>query len=315
MSHENLQNSYMRVTPIILAGGSGSRLAPLSTQTHPKQFIKLKDSSTLFEKTCDRFIEYPHLFRQSILVTNILHSGFINPHHHVTKTMLLEPLAKNTFYACALGCLAALEDNPDGWVCITPSDHLIMDHLSFALDIQKLQRELAPNEIGIFGKAATQINTKLGYMIGDMNRNGVGYVQKFIEKPTRQQAEKIHKKKNIFWNTGIILTRTKTLWDLIQMHHPEQTRQILDIWEMKSFRDKRVYVFDKKLYEGLTNKSLDTQIWEKVPTSLKICSADFDWQDLGDKDSILPYLSDAQVKILTDRTPSPNTVIGNSATL
>ena len=191
----------MKIRPVILCGGAGTRLWPKSKNNIPKQFINF-GGWTLFEKTLLR-IKNP-IFYSPIITTNILYlklvKKYLKKHKFKKYIIVLEPLKKNTAAAIASSIILPdihLEDS----VIFFPSDHLIENNEKFYKSIKLNLKQLNNEDIFIFGIKPTIASNQYGYLLIDNKLRGKNKVRKFIEKPSVSEAEKIIKKKWLleFW--------------------------------------------------------------------------------------------------------------------
>lgn len=308
----DLPQDIERITPIILAGGTGSRLHPVSTQNHPKQFLRLSDDKSLFEKTCERFLKRPLLFRRSVVVSNLQYQNFLNVDKAQCRQVILEPIAKNTAAACAIGCLSVMEKSEDRWICIAPSDHIITDEAQFFDDIITLQQNLGDTQIGFFGIKPTSSATGFGYIKTNSSSfaDGLHHINAFIEKPDKETIQKLLGEENIYWNSGLILAKARVFWAHLSKAAPELTQQIKEIWSQRDEIQENEFALNRKAYQEITGQQIDTVLLENC-TQLYLKPARFDWKDLGQPDVTLSYLSQAQRESLANRTPSADPIIGN----
>ena len=197
------------ITPVVLCGGSGTRLWPLSRKSFPKQFVPLIGNKSLLQLTLERV----SLLSQSVIcVASEDHRFLVSEAMQAAKvpgTVLLEPVARNTAAAIAI---AALASKPDDLLLFCPSDHHIPDSVAF---VQVVQRGLAAAKEGAivtFGISPTFPSTAYGYIRQGGNRpDGAFNVEGFTEKPAQDKAEALLLSGSALWNAGIFLCSAQTL--------------------------------------------------------------------------------------------------------
>ncbi|MCU0593427.1 MAG: sugar phosphate nucleotidyltransferase, partial [Desulfobacterales bacterium] len=203
-------NSAIR--PVILCGGSGTRLWPLSRTYHPKQFIEL-DEGTLFGRTVQRAAGLPGAGKP-IVVCNENHRFFaagILQELGVAADILLEPQARNTAPAIALAAMAAREDGEDPLLLVLPSDHVIAPDAALAAAVGSAAAAAGNGALVTFGVTPTRPETGYGYIRqGAAAGPGVFRVDRFVEKPGRAEAERLLGEGGYTWNSGMFLFRASS---------------------------------------------------------------------------------------------------------
>ena len=210
----------MKITPVILCGGSGTRLWPLSRQSFPKQFVPLVGNKSLLTLTLDRvaWSGQPALCvaadEHRFLVADAIESGGHG------GTLLLEPAARNTAAAMALATLQALRDGDDSSLLLfCPADHHIPDAVAFADTVQQGVAAAQAGAIVTCGVMPSFPSTAYGYIAqGDARTDGSRRVARFIEKPAAEAAQALLLQGNVLWNAGIFLASASTLKAALQRH-------------------------------------------------------------------------------------------------
>lgn len=261
---------------IILAGGSGSRLWPLSRELYPKQLLNLCGEKTLLQSTFERLLGF-------IPAENII--SITNTKHHANVKMqlsklnkesviLAEPVSKNTAPAIALGVKYILENcDKDETVLVVPSDLLIQDNEKFIQTINKAQKFVDEGKIVTFGVKPTFAETGFGYICSEN-----GKVVNFTEKPDKQTAQSYLEKGNYFWNSGIFMFKVSTIVKEFKEYCPE----ISQIIENINCSDKSISYIE---FEKMPNISIDYALMEKSK-NLAMLELESDWKDLGSWQSI-----------------------------
>ncbi len=266
---------------IILAGGSGSRLWPLSRKMYPKQLLKIDDELSLLQSTFNRLSNICGK-GNVIAVTNIKNYSDVRLQLESldgTTVTIAEPLAKNTApaIACALKYLSRKFE--DDIVVIAPSDHLIRDESSFAKSIKDAEYLANLGYIVTFGIKPDCPETGYGYIKAG-EKLGTGFkVEKFVEKPNLKTAEKYLADGNYYWNSGIFTAKISTLLDEYSLLAPK-------IYENTGHLDfSDCTKIDYSVYENLPSISIDYAIMEKS-SKIALVELQSDWNDLGSWQSL-----------------------------
>ena len=271
----------MKIRPVILCGGSGTRLWP-NQQTHQaKQFINF-GGWTLLEKTLKR-IKKP-IFDHPILSTNYKYLKQLKSHlkkaEIKTYKIILEPIKKNTAPAILISAL--LNDNQlKQPLLFLSSDHLIEKTEVFNKELKKNKKYLSDRNIFIFGIKPTFPSTEYGYFFTKKVKNNIREVDRFIEKPKLSKAFKIIKKK-AYWNSGMFFIRKDSLIKNFVKYNPKIYRSCVKTLSSKSrtkFK-KKIYYLDKKLFNKVPSKSFDRAILEKA-NKINAIILNISWSDLG----------------------------------
>jgi len=226
----------MNITPVVLCGGSGTRLWPLSRKSFPKQFVPLIDNKCLLQLTLERLYhlcslkssdrdDHHIIFVASdahrFLVSDVIEATKTDP---IRKTILLEPVGRNTAAAMAIAALESLEQNGshDELLLFCPADHHIPDSTAFAQCILKGLEAAQNGSIVTFGVSPTFPSTAYGYIeLGGERPDGSREVSRFIEKPLADAAQSLLLAGGVLWNAGIFLVSVTTLLKALQIHAPD----------------------------------------------------------------------------------------------
>lgn len=231
----------MNITPVILCGGAGTRLWPLSRKSFPKQFVPLIDNKSLLQLTLERVmgltsLEQPNITSNRLICVaseehRFLVSGAIESASaantvaagHITKSVLLEPFGKNTAAAMALAALVNQQpQDPSELLLFCPADHHIPDKTSFLNTVQKGIKAAQLGAIVTFGVTPTFPSTAYGYIeVGKARGDGSNQVGQFIEKPNLEKASELLLSGGVLWNAGIFLVSAQTLLQALQKHAPD----------------------------------------------------------------------------------------------
>ena len=268
----------MKIKPVILCGGAGTRLWPKSKNNLPKQFIDF-GGWTLFEKTLQRvkssIFDYPIISTNSAYV-NLVRSYLVK--HKIKKyRIILEPFKKNT--APAILSSALLKEVPYNQSMIfLPADHLIDKINQFNKSISSNKKHLSENNIFIFGIKPTSPSSEYGYFLTKKISKNLNKVDRFIEKPNVNKAKNIIRKKG-YWNSGMFFARKDSIVNNFKKHQPKMFKLCTDAVN-KSIIYKNVYHLGKHSFNKLKEKSFDYAILEKSK-NINGIKLDIFWSDLG----------------------------------
>ena len=268
----------MKIKPVILCGGAGTRLWPKSKNNLPKQFIDF-GGWTLFEKTLQRvkssIFDYPIISTNSAYV-NLVRSYLVK--HKIKKyRIILEPFKKNT--APAILSSALLKEVPYNQSMIfLPADHLIDKINQFNKSISSNKKHLSENNIFIFGIKPTSPSSEYGYFLTKKISKNLNKVDRFIEKPSVNKAKNIIRKKG-YWNSGMFFARKDSIVNNFKKHQPKMFKLCADAVN-KSIIYKNVYHLGKHSFNKLKEKSFDYAILEKSK-NINGIKLDIFWSDLG----------------------------------
>ena len=285
----------MKITPVILCGGSGTRLWPLSRQHYPKQFLKLVGDTTLFQQSVSRAIALQNddvQIEEILIVTNENHRFLVLEQLGELKLktsvrILLEPEPKNTAPALTLAALAAQDANPDSILVVTPADHYVKDLHQFTLAMHGAINAAQGKAIVTLGINPTRPDTGFGYI----HFEGDGVVKNvltFKEKPDLKTAKQMIEQGQHAWNGGMFILKSKTWLDAIQQSNPEIANLINKAWENK-IMDQWFERPDAQIFKQSPSDSIDYAVMEKakeLDLDLKLVVLDAGWSDLGTFDAL-----------------------------
>lgn len=292
---------------IVLAGGGGTRLWPLSKEHFPKQFLSFDGGESLLQKTVKRLLFAPFI-DCGIIATNVFLKPLVEEQLKKIGSnfpIFVEPCRKNTTPAVALAIKILEEEmsaQEEDLVLIVPSDHLIEPEEIFLSVLEQLDPQ---NHIITFGIRPTKPETGYGYIqIGSKFDSHNFKIKQFIEKPSFAKAQKYAADPCFFWNSGIFLFKIGTFWSELKLHSPE----------LFFFFQKELEEIKERFHE-LPDISIDYAIMEKSKKIL-VCPLALTWSDVGCWDSVYEVMEkdeDQNVKI--GRVLAMNTtnslIIGN----
>ncbi len=281
------------VQPVILCGGSGTRLWPLSRSMYPKQFIRFFNgqSSSLLGATLARLspeagFPAPILLCNNdhrFLVKEELDRAAIEP-----RAIILEPVARNTAAAIAVATLAAVRYNPGAVLAVMPSDHVVKDEARFVASVASAARIAATGKLVLFGIKPTEPHTGYGYIrqgaaIEELN-GGAFNVDAFFEKPDAATAKSYLAQGNYFWNSGIFVLNARTFLDELASFEPrilEAAKGALAGAE----EDLGFLRLEKKSFATSPSISVDYAVMERTAAAAML-PIDVGWNDVGSWSSL-----------------------------
>jgi mannose-1-phosphate guanylyltransferase/mannose-6-phosphate isomerase len=265
------------ITPVVLCGGSGTRLWPLSRKSFPKQFVPLIDNKSLLQLTLDRV---SLLSKDIICVTSEEHRFLVAEamqSAHVRGSVLLESVARNTAAAMALAALAA---KPKDLLLYCPSDHHIPDAAAFAQVVKKGIVAAEDGAIVTFGISPTYPSTAYGYILqGGARTDGAFNVEGFTEKPTLDKARTLLLSGSALWNAGIFLCSAQTLLSALEQHAPDILKAC-QLAMKSSIQDGSFVRPHSQAFVACRSESIDYAVMEHHANVavLPFASAWSDWQ-------------------------------------
>ena len=285
----------MKITPVILCGGSGTRLWPLSRQHYPKQFLKLVGDTTLFQQSIGRAIALQNKdiqIEEILIVTNENHRFLVLEQLDELKLktpvrILLEPEPKNTAPALTLAALRAQDTNPDSILVVTPADHYVKDLNQFTLVMHAAIKAAAENTIVTLGINPTRPDTGFGYIHYE-GESLVKHVLTFKEKPNHELAQQMIEQGHHAWNGGMFILQSKSWLDAIAQSNPQIVNSINKAWKNKN-TDQWFERPDEQIFKQSPSDSIDYAVMEKAKelgVYVKLAVLDAGWSDLGSFDAL-----------------------------
>ena len=274
----------MKIRPVILCGGAGTRLWPNSKNHQAKQFIDF-GNWTLLGKTLDRVKS--STFDAPIISTNLKYLKEVKKHlkkHRISKyKIVLEPAKRNT--APAILASALIKDIPNEQpLMFFAADHLIEKASIFNKAINKNKTNLTDQNIFIFGIKPTSPSSEYGYFLTKKVKGNINKVTKFIEKPKEAKAKQVIKQKG-YWNSGMFFLRKDSIINNFKKYQPTIYKNCVNAVSKAKLKDNTYYL-NKASFEKATAKSFDYAILEKTK-QINAIKLDIPWSDLGSWKEIL----------------------------
>jgi len=277
------------IIPVILSGGSGTRLWPLSRKSQPKQFIKLLGQESLFCKTVKRVIN-DDAFDNTLVICNKDHSKFVQKEFKNLKVkgnILVEPIGRNTGPAiCAISMLAKDKYKEDDVIIVLPSDAYIKESEKFREYIQKGEELAKKGYIVIFSVVPTRPETAYGYIKKGKQINNDAYVvDQFVEKPDLEKAWKFLEDGSYSWNCGMFMYKSLNMLRNFQKLEPSVYENCLKAYKNSKKEGNKTYL-NKSDFEKCSDVSIDYSIMERTKSKIAVIPMDITWSDLGSFDSL-----------------------------
>ena len=303
------------LVPVVLSGGNGSRLWPVSREAHPKPFIRLNnDPYSLIQKTYQRAVNIPNV-KKILTVTN-------TEYYYQTKkelndltcstqsefSFILEPLSRNTAAAIIFSALLTKKMiNSEAILLILPADHIILNQNKFNICVEKAYQLAKKGVLTTFGIIPHKAETAYGYIEYEQTNqlNSDLKVLNFYEKPLYQEAQSFIEQGNYLWNSGIFCFSVKSFLQAVKQYTPDLYAKALNCWKLtdkkySTFEDK--IKLDKQSFSKLENISIDYALMEKAK-NIGVISANFGWSDVGSWDAL---------NTLLEPTINGNRIVGNA---
>lgn len=287
---------------VILCGGAGERLWPLSRKSCPKQFLNFVHTQSLFQRaaTC--------LSSEScnpIVITNEDYRFIVRQQLHEVEVssadVIIEPQRKNTAPAILAAAMHVVSKDPSGLMVVLPSDHLIPDQEAFKNLVLNAEKNMDDHKIVCLGVHPSRAETGYGYIrVGDANKN-IYRVEEFVEKPSLEVAQKFLESERYFWNAGVFIVKAKYLLELAEKLQQEMLIGARAAYE-KSKLDLDFIRLDPASWQKIKGDSFDYAFMEKAG-EIGCMLFEGDWSDLGDWNALAREFN---------QTNSNNTIIGNA---
>lgn len=273
----------MSLIPVILSGGAGSRLWPVSRESHPKPFIRLSDGQSLLQKAFLRGAQLPGV-SEVLTVTN--REFFFKTEDEfrevnvsrVPTSFLLEPFGRNTAAAVAAAALQVAEKDPEAVLLVLAADHLIADQAAFATAVETAATLARDGNLVTFGIQPDAPETGYGYIEADGQR-----VKRFVEKPNASTAAEYLASGRFFWNSGMFCFKASTMLDEMRQHCPgilEAVRACLEQSRRSEGKGFTHTELDAQSFGYVPEDSIDYAVMEKS-SRVAVVPCDIGWSDIG----------------------------------
>ena len=273
----------MQVIPVILSGGSGTRLWPLSRKDRPKQYLPLAGDNTMLQETILRLSGLNNL-TDPIIVCNADHRFLVAEQCQQIGVknlkILSEPVGRNTAPAIAAAAIQSLKASDDAVLLVLSADHVIQDIDAFHEAINIATNQAQAGKLAIFGIVPTDTNTGYGYIkIPKDNIDDAYKVEEFVEKPDLETAQTYLEQGNYLWNSGMFMFKADTLIDELTAHSPDIVKLVSDAVN-NATQDLGFIRLDKQAFESSPSDSIDCALMEKSD-NVVVVPLDAGWSDVG----------------------------------
>jgi len=278
-----------KIVPVILSGGSGSRLWPLSRKALPKQLLKLTCERTMIQETAERARgegfapplvisnqEHRFLIAEQLRAADIAHAGII-----------LEPVGRNTAPAAAVAALKVAEDDPEALILLMPSDHVVGDRAAFHAAVATAARAAETGALVTFGIQPAVPETGYGYIKAAQplaDAPGALAIERFVEKPNRGTAEGYLASGGYFWNSGMFLFRARVFLDELVRLQPRMLEACRDALA-HAHRDMDFIRLGEPAFVACPSESIDYAVMEHA-TKAAVVPVEMGWNDVGSWQSL-----------------------------
>ena len=299
--------NFSTIIPVLMAGGSGTRLWPLSRKSYPKQFAALIDDISLFQTTAKRLTTSENIrFEAPITVTNSnfrfivgqqLKNVAIDP-----GPILIEPESKNTAPAILAACLSAISKDPEAVLLVAPCDHIIPQVAAFHNAVEIGLEQVKLGKIVTFGITPTRVETGYGYLeLNVPSKSKILDLKGFIEKPDYHIAKKMIDDGCCLWNAGIFLFKASDMIAAFKLYFPNLIKPVAASLD-HGHADLGFFRLEARAWSQCDDISIDYAVMERA-TNLSVVRYSAGWSDLGDWASVWQELvPDATGVLKTENT-------------
>ncbi|EOQ48446.1 TPA: mannose-1-phosphate guanylyltransferase/mannose-6-phosphate isomerase [Citrobacter braakii] len=271
--------------PVIMAGGTGSRLWPMSRELYPKQFLRLYGQRSMLQETVLRLDDVDA--REPVVICNQEHRFLVAEQlrqiNKLSHNIILEPVGRNTAPAIALAALSAIENGDDPILLVLAADHIINNKPAFHQAVKSAFKFAMQGRLVTFGIVPTGAETGYGYIHRGqeevLGENIAYQVSRFVEKPNKETAESYLASGEYYWNSGMFMFRAKKYLEELEKFRPD----ILESCKaaIRGCKDSDEFIkIDRDLFIACPDESVDYAVMEKT-TDAVVVGLDADWSDVG----------------------------------
>ena len=273
----------INIIPVILSGGSGTRLWPLSRKKYPKQYLPLVSDNTMLQETILRLDGLDNL-ADPIIVCNKDHRFLVAEQlqkiNIKNPTILLEPIGRNTAPAIAAAAFQSIKQVDNALLLVLSADHVIQDTDAFHRAISIAAKQAQAGKLATFGIVPTDASTGYGYIkLSTDNVDGAYKVEEFVEKPDLQTAQSYLKQGSYLWNSGMFMFQAKTLINELTIHSPEIVISVNSSIDGAT-QDLDFIRLEKQAFESSPSDSIDYALMERS-SNVVVVPLNARWNDIG----------------------------------
>ena len=278
-------SKFAQVIPVILSGGSGTRLWPVSRKLYPKQFIPLRNNRSLFQDTIARVKALGNGIQDPIIVCNEEHRFMAAEQLRLegveNADILLEPIGRNTAPAIALAALCAQQRSENAIILVLPADHILDEQENFSQAIELAMSLSQQDQLVTFGIKPTRPETGYGYIkAGSVLAHGkANQVEKFVEKPELAKAQEYLDSGDYSWNSGMFMFKASTLMSELETHEAGMAASVKSAYA-KQEKDLDFIRIDKQAFSACKSESIDYAVMENT-SHAAVVPLESDWNDVG----------------------------------
>ncbi len=272
------------IIPVVLSGGSGTRLWPLSREHYPKQLLSLINDNTLLQDTLKRLDGLQAIATHQIIVCNEEHRFLVAEQLRQLNSnknqIILEPVGRNTAPALTLAALSIVKEQQDGVMLVLPADHAITNISAYHTAVEQAYQFALKDKLVTFGIKSDSPETGFGYIKVGKDLSDSGHeLSEFVEKPDLKTAEQYLQSGDYVWNSGMFMMKARVWLQKIKLFSPDILTQCEKAF-MASQTDNDFCRVDKEQFLRCESDSIDYAVMEKV-TDAVVVTLDAGWTDLG----------------------------------
>jgi mannose-1-phosphate guanylyltransferase/mannose-6-phosphate isomerase len=298
---QQTQLDTINITPVILCGGSGTRLWPLSRAGFPKQFLSLSGKESLFQQAVARLSNLetqPIQTSPPIVVTGEEHRFLVSAQlqeiNTVSRSILLEPIGRNTAPALTLAALTSTAHGEDAILVVSPADQTVSHIDIFQNAVKQAIDEALNDTVVVLGVTPDRPETGYGYIQIDKNQpqDGAYVVKQFVEKPDEKTAKSYLAQGGYYWNAGMFVLKASLWLNMLKQFRPDILEATQQAWLTKT-TDQLFTRPNQTDFELVPAESIDYAVIEKCPQSafpIKVVPLNAGWSDLGAWDAVWKVL-------------------------
>jgi mannose-1-phosphate guanylyltransferase/mannose-6-phosphate isomerase len=274
----------MKIIPVVLSGGSGTRLWPMSRAALPKQLLPLVSELSMLQETLDRLSGWVAIDAPIVVCGNdhrFMVAEQLRELNITAKSIMLEPIGRNTAPAIAAAAMT-LADEPDALMLVLPADHVIRDVAAFELAVKRASAAAVAGRLVTFGIQPNSPETGYGYIQSGKaisNAEGCFEVSCFVEKPNLETAESYLKSGDFFWNSGMFLFKPSVYLAELTKYKPQIIQQV-QLAIQNSYQDLDFCRLEEKAFSASPSDSIDYAVMEKTSLAA-VVPVDIGWSDVG----------------------------------